>query len=293
MKVNSNRIELFEELQKKTRTYDDIIYMKVVSNDYELTPRGLDFFAFILFENGQGVHTIDSVGHEIHPNQIHLLFPGQYHSWMVTKQVYIHLLFISKKLLNSFKSNFVYPLEFYLKFPVIPLQFNAFNRLKSGFEGIRDELQLVNPIREIIFTQLRTITLQVSREAINIFNRIGGSAQPIVERFSVLVLSNFRKHRKISFYADELNISPNYLNILVKRHFGTTATSFLYKEIINEVKYELLYSNKRIKEIAVDFNFTNMSTFTTFFKSNTGVSPKSFIDQARSCKEDNCTKLSN
>ncbi|WP_286752021.1 MULTISPECIES: AraC family transcriptional regulator [Sphingobacterium] len=289
MKVSSTRIELFEELQKKTNIYDDIIYMKVVSNDYELIPRGLDFFALILFESGHGVHVIDSVHHKIKPNQLHLLFPGQYHSWMVTKQLSIHLLFISKRLLNTFQDNFVYPLEFYKKFPVVYLNTDIFKRLKFGFEGIRDEIQLDTPMKEIIFTQLRIITLHISREAISAFDRISGTSNPILERFTALVLSNFRKHRKIYYYAQALNISANYLNVLVKKHFGTTATSFLYKEIINEVKYELLYSNKQIKEIALGFNFSDMPTFTTFFKNNTGVSPKAFIEMTKSSEPENGT----
>ncbi len=56
-----------------------------------------------------------------------------------------------------------------------------------------------------------------------------------------------------------------------------TATEFISQEIINETKSEMLISNKTIKQIAGEMNFTDLSTFSTYFKSSTGMSPSEFL----------------
>jgi AraC family transcriptional activator of pobA len=73
-----------------------------------------------------------------------------------------------------------------------------------------------------------------------------------------------------------LNITPNYLNIIVKETIGTTANNLMHERIILEAKRLLIQKNSDITQIAYDLGFKDASYFARFFKRFTGQSPSDF-----------------
>lgn len=55
-----------------------------------------------------------------------------------------------------------------------------------------------------------------------------------------------------------------------------TANSFIAKEVLNEVKHELIISKKSIKEIALELKFNDIAGFSNYFKRHAGISPRQF-----------------
>lgn len=88
----------------------------------------------------------------------------------------------------------------------------------------------------------------------------------------------FINKREVNFYAQELSVTPKKLNELVKTMTGLTSKQFLEKRLILEIKEEIIRGKKNLKEISFDLGFSEPSYFTRFFKQQTSMSPKEFIE---------------
>jgi AraC-type DNA-binding domain-containing proteins len=98
----------------------------------------------------------------------------------------------------------------------------------------------------------------------------------IIKRFSELVENNFTEHRTVKFYADQLNMHPNYLNSLVKKNTGITAKESIQNRLLLETKYLLHSTNLSIKEISNKVGFHDPNYFTSFFTRLENISPGNY-----------------
>lgn len=95
-------------------------------------------------------------------------------------------------------------------------------------------------------------------------------------RFIKLLAENYSVHRDVSFYADELCLSPRYLTTVVRKVSGSTISEWISRLIINDAKYLLKYTELSVKEIAYKLNFPNNSFFCKYFKKHTGMTPMGY-----------------
>lgn len=96
------------------------------------------------------------------------------------------------------------------------------------------------------------------------------------DQFMMLVQQNFRKHRFLEFYANELEVTPKHLSRTVKKQTGFSAVEWIERHVILEAKVLLKSSNLNIQQIADELNFPSQSFFGKYFKKQTGLSPKEF-----------------
>lgn len=71
---------------------------------------------------------------------------------------------------------------------------------------------------------------------------------------------------EIAFYINYNNL----LTWLLKDQFGVSATHLIKQRLLEELKNELLFSNRTVSEMADDFNFSDPSHLMRFFKQQTG-----------------------
>jgi AraC-like DNA-binding protein len=100
-----------------------------------------------------------------------------------------------------------------------------------------------------------------------------GISLSITKKFADLVETNFSKERSVTFYAQKLNIHPNYLNALIKSHTGLTAKESIQNRILLETKYLLHTTDLSIKEISNEMGFDDPTYFNVFFKRFEHLSP--------------------
>lgn len=104
-----------------------------------------------------------------------------------------------------------------------------------------------------------------------------------------LIDQYYMSERGVEFYADKLCLSPKYLSSITKSICGYTVQELVFKAIIRKCISLLDSTSKTILEISEDFNFPNASSFGTFFKKQTGMSPQKFRDvhkkKSPSCPE--------
>jgi AraC family transcriptional activator of pobA len=95
-------------------------------------------------------------------------------------------------------------------------------------------------------------------------------------RFRNLLTKEFWRHRSLSFYANNLNITPKYLSEVIKRQSGKTAGEWINSAIILEAKVLLQNKEYNIAQISDKLHFSDQSVFGKFFKSHEGISPAEY-----------------
>ena len=99
----------------------------------------------------------------------------------------------------------------------------------------------------------------------------------LVNRFMEHLNKHFATKKLVSDYADDLCISPNYLNTVIKKVTGFSASHHIQQCIIREAKCRALYSGAMMKEIAYDLGFSDLAHFSKFFKNYSGSNFSSFM----------------
>lgn len=101
----------------------------------------------------------------------------------------------------------------------------------------------------------------------------------LFKRFIELLSDSEPKERSVSYYAEQLCITPKYLSTTIKKVSGKTAFEWINEYVMEDVKRQLSFSGKSIKEIADYLKFPNISFFGKYVKTHLGVSPTEFRRQ--------------
>lgn len=101
----------------------------------------------------------------------------------------------------------------------------------------------------------------------------------ITNNFFHLLERNFMEHRKVDFYAEELEITPKHLAHVLRKTTGKTPSEWLDNYTLLESKKLLRTSDESMQSISYDLNFATPSHFSRFFKAKTGMTPKEFRNQ--------------
>lgn len=82
-----------------------------------------------------------------------------------------------------------------------------------------------------------------------------------------------RNYQRVEDYADFLKINRAHLNNISKKAFGLPVSVMIKERLSTEIKRELLFTNKSIREICFEMNFSDIPNFIRFFKTHTGINP--------------------
>lgn len=88
----------------------------------------------------------------------------------------------------------------------------------------------------------------------------------LVELFLLMVCDNRQRQYDIEYYAARLCVSSNYLCTVVRQKTGETVKSWIDHSLINNIKFQLKYTQKPLKHISHEFGFESLSSFCKFFK---------------------------
>ncbi|MCS3735303.1 helix-turn-helix domain-containing protein [Mucilaginibacter dorajii] len=80
----------------------------------------------------------------------------------------------------------------------------------------------------------------------------------------------------VSYIADALNVSPNYLSVMLKLLTGQSTQQHIHDKLIDKAKEKLSGTNLSVSEIAYALGFEHSQSFSKLFKSKTNISPLEF-----------------
>lgn len=99
--------------------------------------------------------------------------------------------------------------------------------------------------------------------------------QEVIFRQFISNLQNEKmKRRPVSYYAGQLCISSKYLSTIVKHSSNRTVMDWIHEYVNADIRYYLYNSSMSIKEICHRLNFTNLSFFGKYVKTQFGCSPR-------------------
>lgn len=98
----------------------------------------------------------------------------------------------------------------------------------------------------------------------------------ICKLFGHLVIQHYTQERNISYYAQQMNITPAHLSNTVKHGTGKTVMDIISEIVIVDAKAQLKSTNLPVREISDSLNFPNVSFFGKYFKRLTGMSPQQY-----------------
>lgn len=95
----------------------------------------------------------------------------------------------------------------------------------------------------------------------------------IVNRFWSLLFRHFPQERSVKFYADALNITPEYFYKVCRQVYGMSPKALIDQQLVAEIKTCLSDTDMTVKEIADRMCFEDDSYMCRFFRRATGQSP--------------------
>ena len=95
-------------------------------------------------------------------------------------------------------------------------------------------------------------------------------------RFGALLDAHFKEHRAVSFYAQQLGVTPAHLNVVCRDIGGRSALAIMHERLLLEARRSLVYTSMQVGEIADALGFSEPAYFTRFFKRATGLAPMAF-----------------
>ncbi|ATL46985.1 AraC family transcriptional regulator [Chitinophaga caeni] len=250
------------------------------------------FFELVYIISGTGTQCINQSKFDYHDGHMFLVTPEDCHSFDIkSTTTFFFLKFNNIYLKDSgIPGENIQRLEYILQ--------NASHKQGCILKNLTDK-QLVRPVveaiiretinqdiynRELIQQLVNTLIVVVARNIAK-FQQLDVSEQTEAKALDILhyIQNNIYDPEKLK--ADHLgkqfNISSAYLSRYFKQHTGETMQQYLGNYKTQLIVHRLLHSDKRITEIANEFNFTDESHFNKYFKKQKGLSPKEFRKQAR------------
>lgn len=235
---------------------------------------------FLLCTRGSCSVTVHLDDYEMEKGSLAIIFPGIFFQ-IVKKSEDCRFVFLSfsSDLIHSSRL-FSYSIKFtpyIFEQPVMHLSrkagklledyFTIFIRTKLLFPAMLDREQATVAYTQLILGiggLLSKDTIEESKQNRN---------QVIIKSLIRIIIDNYKKERNIKFYANQLNLSTQYLSATVKKMTGKTLTDIISNLVIHDAKAKLRATELSIKEISDSLCFPDVSSFGKYFKRYTGMTP--------------------
>ena len=272
-----------------TPTYGDDVIMLDDVHRLELGADALhlSFMFFCFCQEGEAKFKINGRPREMHKHDLLFGFGEQvFEDCLVSDDFKGKMLLVSRKFsqesIVGLYHLWPYLMDVYHS-PVIHLEEKEVRNLHAlTSEGLRRVEEKDNPfLFETIISIMRIFYFDIcqilsQRKAGKMEVEKNSRLYAIFDEFMQLLSQNFKKERNVVWYGEQMCLSPKYLTALVKSVSGYTVQQLIFKAIIRRSIFLINSTSKTIQEIADDLSFPNASAFGTFFKKQTGHSPKHY-----------------
>jgi len=276
-KVNADRQDLSFGVSKM-----EDIYAK--RNGEIDEPHRHNYYTVLIINKAKGLHKIDFNSFNLDERQIYFVAPGQVHQVIEKEESHGYAMTFSNDFLvqNSIPLSFIASLNLFHDYGQSPPllsneeQFITIeNFSKQIFSLFHSDTQMKNLS---VGAYLKLLLIECNNiYAINpIESDNDSSSDNLIRSFKAEVDLNYKREHSTSFYAGQLNITPDHLNRTIKSKIGKTSKEYIQTRIITEAKRLLYFTDLSNKEIGYELGFNEPANFSAFFKNSTQTSPSTF-----------------
>ncbi|MEP3836003.1 MAG: helix-turn-helix domain-containing protein [Algibacter sp.] len=283
-------------MRKKIQKYDfkdglpqefEIIDFDLLFNEFSeeiKKPHRAEFYQILWFQKGSPTHFVDFNPIKIKPNS--LLFVNKNSVQLFDNRTK----FRGKAIL--FTDSFFCKTEIDTKFLKSSILFNdllsisqielpknnsiietVFGLLETELRNSKDNYQ-----SDLLRNDLRNLLLHSERER---------RKQDFIELkkdanleqalyFKTLLDDNFITQKRVSFYCQQMHLTPKRLNQATSKIFGKTPKNIIDDRVLLESKRLLAHTSESIKEISFSLGFEEPTNFIKYFKKHTNKTPVEF-----------------
>lgn len=237
-----------------------------------------DFFSFYFFRSANGYVLLNFRKIELRDDMVLLLSPHQQQEWHVDEAEldYTFLIF-REDFMRTFISDkfFVYRLLYYYQTDTPPYLFAAPEELAEYMCLLgKIKQELLHPVADtynLIVSVLYYLLVVINRAYAKTYRLpVEVPKNNYAFQFKDLLEKHIRDMQRVQEYADILRVSRITLNNSVMAQFGVSATHLLKQRLLEELKNELLFSDRNVSQLADEFHFSDPSHLMRFFKQQTG-----------------------
>ena len=248
-------------------------------------PTSMSFILMALCKHGKAQYSIDTREQTVKPGD--LLFISERHivdNYMASPDFECLCIMVSTEFYHGFIQNVKNVsslLLFSMNNPVVSLTPREIQVYSNYYQTIREKVSdrghhyrtnLVKALLLAMFYDMSNVIWRVEQQESKSQTR----ADVIFANFIRLLEQHFRQERRVSWYAEQLCITPKYLSEIVKQVSKRTPNEWIDNYVILEIRVLLKNSTKSIKEIAEELQFPNQSFLGKYFKEHIGVSPSQY-----------------
>ena len=246
------------------------------------TPHRHNYFVIVWVKKGSGIHLIDLDKFELQNETVYCITPGQVHLLNVNGAPQGYVISFASDFMALAEENFdlLFNTGLFNTFshsPVIKVSNDMREEMEDMAVKMMKEYANFFLLRaEILRGYLKIFLIYLTRQ----FERSDQGEThsrniDLVKKFFSLIEKNFTTKRMVTDYADELVVTPNYLNEVIKKVTGFPASRHIQQRIVLEAKRQAAYSIVTMKEVAYQLGFDDIAHFSKFFKNASG---QSFTD---------------
>jgi AraC-like DNA-binding protein len=248
-------------------------------------PHRHNYFTVIWTLSGSGRHMIDFREHAIQPNQVFFVSPEQVHYISIEKPLTGYLIRFTCEFLETYsiRQDFITNLRLFRSCddsPPLPVSESMKPHLLMFCQNMLRAFQSSEEMRfETVGAYLKLFLIECNTSCTI---RPTGNPQnlevgrTLVRQFKDLVDNHFSEWHQVKDYASELNVTPGYLNEVIKTSIGQSAKEYIQNRLVLEARRLSLFTSQSFKEIGFELGFNDPSHFSKFFKSSTGRSLQEF-----------------
>lgn len=142
-------------------------------------------------------------------------------------------------------------------------------------QELSEQDSLQQEMLQMTLKRLLVLCTRIYKSQIN-FQDISTDSADIIREYHFLVEKHFKIKHKVADYAELLAKSPKTLSNAFKKLGSKPPQQFIIDRKMLEARRLLAYSNLTISEVGNELGFSDIQSFSRFFKREEGVSPNSY-----------------
>jgi AraC-like DNA-binding protein len=180
----------------------------------------------------------------------------------------------------------------YASYEALHLSNKEREKILVCFDNIENEIiqNIDRHSKKLIISNLELLLNYCTRFYERQFITRENIGQGIIEQFEQH-LNEYLRHDKlqeiglptVSYFADTLNLSPNYFGDLIKKETGKSAIEYIHLKLLEYAKEKIMDKTKSISEISYQLGFKYPQHFTRLFKQKVGVAPNEYRSPKVDC----------